>query len=243
MPRHSHDFQPVDYGAFELERTAPIVPQLYKMIRRKILSLEYRPGTEISEAGLAAASGVSRTPARQVIKDLIGERLLEAFPSQGTFVSRIDGERLREALNVRSILEPLIAKERALDENRTSLIMGLREALAKQRTALENGDSAMAYHCDSQFHEAICSRKPDSFLWQVIRQARTEGDRLHALSTNKADNLMCALEHHEAILLAIQAGDGEATEARMQEHMAQNQSMFLKIREEDIDCFVEGTVL
>ena len=89
----------------------------------------------------------------------------------------------------------------------------------------------------------VYSDRLDGFLWQIVRQARTEGDRLHALSTDRAENLTRALEHHEAILMAIENGDGDAASARMQEHMAQNQSIFHQIREEDIDCFVEGTVL
>ncbi len=239
MPRHAHDFEPADYRPLNLDRSAPIVPQLYAAIRQKILSMELLPGTEVSEAGLAAAAGVSRTPARQVIKDLVGDRLLEAFPSQGTYVSRIDGDRLREALMIRMQIEPAVARMRAEMTDRSELVRTLKGILDQHADALAKGDTRFAYECDKRFHQTICETHDDSFTWQVVRQARTEADRMHALTTDRSESLESALAHHRDIVDAIEQGDGPRAERCMRQHMQQNQAVYDSVSVSNTDFFVQ----
>lgn len=237
MPRHPADHVPTDFGGFSIDPKEPIVPQLYAALRFKILTLALKPGASVAETELAIAAGVSRTPARQVIKQLVGESLLNAYTSRGTFVARIDAKRLKEALIIRKRLEPFLAAERARDSNRSALVAKLGEILLEHKQALETGNIDQAYQIDEAFHKAICSSDGAGLIWQTVRQARTEADRLHALSRNRANSLEKALRHHEAIVDAIADGDPDRSYAAMDRHMQTNQETFALILTENPDMF------
>lgn len=240
MPRHPADHIPTEFGNFDIDPTNPIVPQLYASLRNKILTLKLQPGEPISEAELALASGVSRTPARQVIKQLVSESLLVAYTSRGTYVSRIDTNRLRDALIIRRRLEPFLASQCALDPNRNELVLKLKDIIAQQDAALKQGVVDQAYLIDADFHKAICTRTGDGLIWQTIRQARTEADRLHTLSRDRADSLQTALLHHIKIMNAIESGDAERSHDAMESHMQINEAVFDQILLEHPELFSNG---
>jgi GntR family transcriptional regulator, rspAB operon transcriptional repressor len=237
MPRHPADHIPTDFGKFDLDVAEPIVPQLYAALRRKILTLELKPGYSVSESELALAAGVSRTPARQVIKQLVGENLLVAFTSRGTYVSKIDTRRLKDALIIRHQLEPYLAAQCANDPNRAKLVSKLREIIDEHGIALTAGTVDRAYQIDAAFHKAICTREGDGLLWQTIRQARTEADRLHTLSRDRTNSLQTALGHHREIVDAIESGNAKQSFAAMEKHMQINEEAFAQILKENPELF------
>jgi DNA-binding GntR family transcriptional regulator len=53
----------------------------YDEIRRQVVTLELAPGTRLFEESLAAALGVSRTPLREALRQLVSEHLLERLPA------------------------------------------------------------------------------------------------------------------------------------------------------------------
>lgn len=54
---------------------------VYGELKRRILSLELKPGERVYEPAMAAALQVSRTPLREAIRRLISESLLEQQPT------------------------------------------------------------------------------------------------------------------------------------------------------------------
>lgn len=53
----------------------------YAELKRRILSLELKPGERLYEPAMASALQVSRTPLREAIRRLISESLLEQQPT------------------------------------------------------------------------------------------------------------------------------------------------------------------
>ena len=237
MPRHPADYVPTDLGAFDIDRDLPVVPQLYEAMRTKILSLELKPGEQISETTLAETAGVSRTPARQVVKDLVRDHLLVSRASRSTFVSGINTKRVAEALVVRRKLEPHLASECAKHPNRSELVKLLHSTLAEHRDALAKDDSLLAYDCDFRFHKAICTFNGDGLLWQFTNIARAEADRVHALSKYRAENLQMALEQHGDIVAAIEEGNEKRSADTMEKHMSFNEEILTKVRSLHPDMF------
>jgi DNA-binding GntR family transcriptional regulator len=237
MPRYPSDHIPIDFGSFQIDLSQQVAPQLYEQLKRKILSLELQPGDQISETALAQQAGVSRTPARQAIKDLIRENLLQSLPSRGTFISKIDTKRVTEALVVRRQLEPYLSAECAKQMERDELVASLKRTLDGHSEALDRKDSASAYQFDCEFHKLICTVHGDGLLWQFVLAARAEGDRLHALSKYRAENMKLALEQHWKILEAIEQGDSLKSEAMMRNHMTFNEGILDRTRELYPDVF------
>src|SRR3712207_8797618 len=70
---------------------------VYGELRRRVVTLELPPGAPLSENELAAALGTSRTPVRESLILLSQEGLVQVFPKVGSFVSRVDPERVSDA--------------------------------------------------------------------------------------------------------------------------------------------------
>ena len=62
----------------------------YQILKTKILNLELKPGTKISEKEIADELSVSRTPVREAFMMLAQEDLLDVIPQIGTIVSKIN---------------------------------------------------------------------------------------------------------------------------------------------------------
>ena len=70
-------------------------PTLFEKVRARILSGEFEPGSLVPEAGLADDFGVSRTPIREVLKQLERQGLVEIQPRVGTFCTQANSSRNR----------------------------------------------------------------------------------------------------------------------------------------------------
>ena len=78
---------------------------VYRVLKNNIMSLQLKPGQVLSELDLANKLEVSRTPIREVLIKLKGEKLIEVKPQTGTYVSLIDWKLVGEAIFVRCTLE------------------------------------------------------------------------------------------------------------------------------------------
>lgn len=79
-------------------------------IQRKISLRELRAGAPVSDVGIAKELGISRTPAREAIRQLVSEGLLESVTGRGVVVITLDRDDIRELYEMREALEGLAAR-------------------------------------------------------------------------------------------------------------------------------------
>ena len=91
---------------------------LLDRLRRAILTLELPPGSNLDEARLSDDSGLSRTPLREVLRQLAGEGYTELHENRGARVSEMTHTTLRDFF----IAAPMIygAVMRLAARNRTA---------------------------------------------------------------------------------------------------------------------------
>lgn len=77
----------------------------YLHIQRKIASRALRAGQPVSELPISKELGISRTPTREAIRQLIVEGVLEQVPGGGVSVVRLDTRDIGELFEVREALE------------------------------------------------------------------------------------------------------------------------------------------
>jgi DNA-binding transcriptional regulator YhcF (GntR family) len=115
--------------------------RLFERLREDILCGRMLPGEALSETRLAEQHGISRTPVREVIQRLAKEDLLAIVPQIGTFVAPIklasvtNSQFIREAIECRAVR---FATERATRPQ----VETLRQQVARQKSAIENGNPA-----------------------------------------------------------------------------------------------------
>ena len=93
-----------------LDRSRQAAPQVFELLRERIVALELAPGTVLSRAELAEAFGVSQTPIRDALLRLGEEGLVDIFPQHATVVSRIDVPAAVQAHFLRRAIECEIAQ-------------------------------------------------------------------------------------------------------------------------------------
>ena len=84
--------------------------QAYSILKEKIVSCEYRPGSMLNEAQLAAELGFSRTPIREAISILEMDGFLRIVPKKGILVTDILLGDIVQIFQARMEIEPIALK-------------------------------------------------------------------------------------------------------------------------------------
>ena len=123
----------------------------YSRLERMIVNGELQPGQWVSETYLMEASGLSRSPVRVAIQRLADQQLIEVFPRRGAQISPIDYTLQFRALELRRVVERLMASsaaERANKRQRQELSVistGFKQAAITQNQATMTELDARAF--------------------------------------------------------------------------------------------------
>jgi len=77
----------------------------YQHIQKKIATRTFRAGDPVSELPVANELGISRTPTREAIRQLVAEGILEEVTGRGVLVVKLDVRDIEEIYDVREALE------------------------------------------------------------------------------------------------------------------------------------------
>ena len=163
----------------------------------------------ISEAEIALAYGVSRTPVREAILKLSDEGLVDIFPQSGIFVSRIPLSALPEAIIVRKALEQTTARF-AAGLATVSQILSLHAILQRQREADAAVDRDSFHQADESFHATIADIAGYPGIWTLILQVKVHVDRFRQLTLPQKGRMTQVIAEHEVVLAANEAHDPAA---------------------------------
>lgn len=83
---------------------------ILNLLKHEILNLTLKPGTILSETVLSERFQISRTPLRDVLKQLSLASYIDVYPKKGNLVSYIDLESVEQMIYLRSVLEKDIIK-------------------------------------------------------------------------------------------------------------------------------------
>ena len=190
----------------------------YRVIKEGIMSLELRPGQEISEIELAEALQISRTPIREVMTKLREENLVNVIPQVGTYVSKIKLKLIEEAAFMRFTLEKEILKL-SCETFPQDRLLELKKNVAIQEVLLHQEEIEMDFHkLDTEFHYTIFEGNKKENVWASIRRLGTHYNRVRVLSEieNRFD---CAFAQHKKMIDIIENKEIDQVEKIMREHI------------------------
>ncbi|WP_439575933.1 GntR family transcriptional regulator [Phreatobacter sp.] len=199
-------------------RSGTAAATIHALMREEILSLRRAPGSQISEKGIAAAHGVSRTPVREALLRLADEGLVDIVSKSGTYVSRIPISALGEAIAIRKVLEQFAVRAAVVHATR-SQVMEMRAIVARMQEAAEADDQDQFHRADEGFHEAIAITGRHPGVWALVRQVKLQVDRFRRLTLPLQGRMLLAVAEHAAILDAIEARDAETAAERLGAHI------------------------
>ena len=231
--------RPEDHGPGDGRRGAAGQP--YRLLRDRIVSGRLRPGDPLSEPKVAAMFGISRTPVREVFKRLRDEGLLDIVPQVGTFVARIDIDRVREDQFVREALEcravELVAERIGASPSGRH---DLAAALDRQADLVAQGDARGFIDADDDFHALLFRLSGHGAAWRTVEAAKVQFDRVRHLSAEDGEQRRTVVAEHRAVVAAIAAGDGSGAIATMRSHLRTVFATIESIAHTHPDVFVCG---
>jgi DNA-binding FadR family transcriptional regulator len=203
------------------------VGRLLQTIRLGVIA----PGQSLPpERELAARLQVSRDTVREAIKSLAEAGYLVSRRGRygGTFLAdelpipgadgapAITRAELDDALRLREILEAGAARMAAT----RTLTAEERELLWSRMADVRGADPADYRRLDSRLHLAIAELVGSPSLVPLVAENRMRVNRLLDRIPLLSRNIAHSDEQHEAIVIAILAGDADGAEAAMRAHMA-----------------------
>ncbi len=192
--------------------------QVGARLRSALIAGELMPGITYSVPTLAEQFGVSATPVREAMLDLVQQGIVAAVPNKGFRVVEMSAGDLDALAEVRRLLEvPVVARISGtiaageLDE--------LRQIAERVRVAAMDADLVSYLEGDREFHLRLLSAAGNERLVTIVDSLRTQS-RLYALGALAAEgNLVpSALEHIE-LLEAVARGDADAAADLMHHHL------------------------
>lgn len=193
--------------------------EIISQLKKEILSLQLTPGTIISEAVLTERFQLSRTPIRDILKQLSLEGYIDIYPQKGSIVSYIDLESVEQIIYLRSTLEKEIMKELT-----TSIpLLGLHDLkniLQLQKECIQKDDVFEQFMLlDDAFHKTLFDLAGRLFLWTVIQQFDVHYMRYRKLHMLKNDKLVEIQKEHELMVMTIKEGQSQKIDELVHHHI------------------------
>jgi DNA-binding GntR family transcriptional regulator len=154
---------------------------VYQELRRRIISLEMRPGEDIDEQMLVDELAISRTPLREAMIRLASEGLITLLPNRGARVASFELPQLQEHLEAFELAQRAVTRLAAL--RRTSrdleIIKRFVEAFEEARS---RDDSDAMLELNWELHRAIGRACGNRVLEKIYSTLLTESQRLARLA-------------------------------------------------------------
>ena len=185
---------------------------VYDELRERILSGRLRPATACRSAGSHASSGVSDIPAREGVKRLEADGLLEFATHKGAIVPRMGRHEIEELFAIRAELEAL-AVRRAAEEITPEQLAELRRILDAMADAEARGDVAEYGRLNREFHLGAYAAQSFARLQTMIGSLWDSTDWCRRIFSTDTESLRSSSAEHELIYEALARGDGDAAAA------------------------------
>ena len=185
-----------------------LAEQAYEVVERMIVTLELPPGHLFSEGDLSEQVGIGRTPLREALQRLSGDRLVEAVPRRGIVVTDINASEYLSLLQTRGVLDRLIAEQaarRASPEERNEL-KRLAPLLLKSARA-KDSDSFMKY--DKAVDRILENACRNPYAYQAVGPLHAHCRRFWSVYQHHGSLIESATFHVE-IMDAVAVSNSEA---------------------------------
>jgi DNA-binding GntR family transcriptional regulator len=183
---------------------------VYETLKREILTLDLAPGSVLDEADIARRFGVSRSPVREALIRLTGDRLVLGLRNRSTVVAPIEFLALSSHLEAVRLMYRVTCRLAALRRN-TGDIEVLESLQETHDQATRAGDFAAIVRANGAFHLQIARIAGNGHFeaWQA--GLLEEGERYMHLCIRQLGAPAPPLlgGGHRAIIAAIAAGDAD----------------------------------
>ncbi|MBE6818143.1 MAG: GntR family transcriptional regulator [Ruminococcaceae bacterium] len=199
-----------------MDKSFSLSHQVFKIMEQAIITEEIPSGTELTELGLSAKYGVSRTPIREAVAMLEQEDLVESTGKK-IVVLGFSKQDIIDIVNVRVAIEGRAMALAARNITQEG-IKELEDIIKMQQFYISENDSEKISQMDSEFHYTIYKHCGSRVYGKTLTELHRKMARYRALSVASKPRAVKSGEEHLRILEAIKAHNEALAEALGTEH-------------------------
>ncbi|WP_255559994.1 GntR family transcriptional regulator [Salinibacterium sp. M195] len=190
-------------------------------LRAALIAGELVPGRVYSAPTLAKQLGVSATPVREAMLDLVRDGMVDVAPNTGFRITALTAAELDNIAEIRLLLEvPIMGQiAAARSSERDEQLELLRPLVDSMIEAAERQDLTQYLATDTLFHTRFLALHGNDVAVTTVQRLR-DRSRLDGLtSVAQAGNLVESTREHYAMIDAALSHDRPAMEQLMRKHL------------------------
>lgn len=212
------------------KRTA--AEQVYRALKRDIITLRHRPGRSLTEQELAELYGTSRVPVREACGRLDQEGLLTGRPYRGYSVNQISLKEIGDCFDLRLSLETL-ALELAMQRATADDLDRLR-VLATTEYTYDDWESYIEFlDRNLDFHIQLASLSRNDRLVSALQDLLAVMQRFFFLGLDLGDFASEMRAEHEELVALLEDGDAGEVTACLKRQIESSRDRILRALIED----------
>lgn len=185
--------------------------RVHDTLRDWLAGGELMPGQKLTGRVLSEKLGVSQTPVREAMLQLVAERALTMNPNRSITVPLLDREKFIELRDMRAALESMASRHAAIRADE-AVVKKLEDLHKKMIKAKRSGDYRTTLRLNRLLHFAVYELSGREELFAIIQSlwART-GPYLNFLYVN-VDPTSIDSHPHEALIEGLRTHDADMAE-------------------------------
>jgi len=187
-------------------------------IKRRIIRLDYPPGTYINAAQVSADLGIGVTPVNQALNRLMHEGMVQIMPRKGAIVRPVSLEEILQLIDVRLVNESYCARLAAERASETE-IAAIEAVLDRAERLVGRRDIEGLMLLDREFHLRLSRAARHPVLAELLLGLHERSLRFWFISLSDEEHLAAVHREHRAIADALRARDPDAIEAAVRSHI------------------------
>jgi DNA-binding GntR family transcriptional regulator len=176
------------------------------------------PGAVYSAPSLGARFGVSATPVREAMLDLVKEGLVTSLPNKGFRVTEVSDADLDDITQLRLLIEPPTVRA-VVSLVPAEDLTELRRMAQDIVDGADSGDLISYTEADRLFHIRILEYSGNRRLVDMISELRSHTRLLGLAPLVERGALRDSALEHVTLVDLIEARDGAGAEALMRQHI------------------------
>lgn len=185
----------------------------YTVLREKLITCEFLPGSMLNEARLSIDLGVSRTPVREALNRIEQEGLVRIIPKKGIYVADVSLSDIIQVFEVRLSMEP-VALRMAAPTLPPDELRQFREAFVR-----DDPDPRNSFRTDMAMHLFIISHCGNRFIIDMMRRVFDYNRRAVIYTKQDECRIHEAREEHLGLLDQILAGETDTAVETLRQHI------------------------
>lgn len=215
----------------------PVTASLLKMI----VEGHIQPGDWIREADIASQLGVSRTPVRDALRELIGTGVLAMEPNRGVRVRSYTNEQIEEIYRSRALVEPYVIA--ASIPHITSEDIDRLKTMSATMRELSTDPERRTHvsELNRAFHRYFFEKVPDHPLSPTAQNLMIPIIVSRIIVAYEPRAVSVSMDHHDELIMAAEIQDPEWAASIMRTHILSGLNNYKRAADSDAISHTSAT--